>query len=230
MKSLFSPSIPGNFFNLSELLALLTEWYNNASQKNWFYKLLEKIYPSLAIHMPDAIALATATADGKPSVRMVLYKGQTTLPDGRQGIVFYTNYDSRKSRELISNPHAAVVFHWPLLVRQVRLEGEVVRAPIELSDRYWKSRAPGSQAAGAASPQSQEIESFDWLRARVEQTQKLTHIPRPQNWGGYVLVPNRIEFWQGHAFRLHERAVFTLDNTTQTQNSKGDWKKALLGP
>ncbi len=169
---------------------------------------------------PNAMALATADADGRPSVRMVLLKGLDT------GFVFYTNYDSRKGRELAQNPWAALTFYWAELERQVRIEGRVEQVTAEMSDSYFHSRPIGSQLGAAASHQSQIIPSRAVLERRVrelsEQYQE-QEIPRPPNWGGYRVIPDTIEFWQGRQDRLHDRLRYRRD-------AGGQWIVERLSP
>lgn len=155
----------------------------------------------------DAAALATATPDGVPSARMVLYKG---MHDG--AFVFYTNYESRKAREIDANPRAALLFYWPLLLRQVRVEGRVERAPAAVSDEYFATRPRESQVGAWASPQSEPIEGREALERRVAETAERFHgsrVRRPEFWGGYVVIPESIEFWISRDFRLHDRFLYT---------------------
>jgi pyridoxamine 5'-phosphate oxidase len=174
---------------------------------------------------PTAMALGTASKDGRPSVRIVLFKGLSASPDGRRFPRFYTNYDSRKSRELSENPHAALAFFWPQLNRQIRIEGRIERLSAEDSTRYFHSRPRGSQIGAWASPQSRKIPDRAELLKLVEQFEnrfKEGEIPRPENWGGWHLVPERIEFWQAGEFRLHDRFVYEW--------SGHDWKISRLAP
>ena len=160
-----------------------------------------------------AMALATATPDGRPSVRMVLLKGAD-----ERGFTFFTNYESRKGRELEANPRAALLFHRPDL--QVRVEGRVERIPPEESDAYWASRPAGSRRSAAASHQSRPIGSRDELAAAVEA--QPGEPPRPAHWGGYRLVPDTYEFWRHRDDRLHERHLF---------RARGDgWEQSILQP
>jgi pyridoxamine 5'-phosphate oxidase len=155
---------------------------------------------------PNAVCLATATPDGRPSARMVLLKGV----DGR-GFVFYTNLESRKGGELTANPHAAMCFHWKTLQRSVRVEGAIEPVSAEEADAYYASRARGSRIGAWASRQSRPLEGrFALEKAVAEYTLKfgVGEIPRPDFWSGFRLLPTRIEFWRDMPFRLHERRVF----------------------
>jgi len=152
---------------------------------------------------PTAMTLATATPDGRPSARMVLLRGFD-----QRGFVFYSNYDSRKGAELAANPLAALVFWWGELERQVRVEGRVERTSRPESEAYFRSRPPGSQLSAAASPQSQVIEGRAALERRVAQLLARHpdgQVPLPPFWGGYRVVPEVVEFWQGRPNRLHDR-------------------------
>ncbi|MBI1778682.1 MAG: pyridoxamine 5'-phosphate oxidase [Proteobacteria bacterium] len=156
---------------------------------------------------PTALALATADAEGRPSVRMVLLKGVD-----ERGFVFFTNYESRKGRELLANPNAAMLFHWKSLRRQVRIEGNVAPVDAAEADAYFATRAKASQIGAWASLQSRPLESRFHLEKRVaEYTAKyaISRVPRPPYWSGFRLTPVRIEFWQDGAFRLHDRLVFS---------------------
>jgi len=152
------------------------------------------------------MALATATRDGRPSVRMVLNRGIS-----RGGFVFYTNYNSRKAVELVGNPHAAVVFHWPRIERQLRVEGRVHKLTRRESERYFQTRPRDSRLSAWASPQSAMIPGRSFLEeevARVEERFGSHRIPCPPFWGGFRIVANCIEFWQGQPHRLHDRLLF----------------------
>ncbi len=158
---------------------------------------------------PTAVALATADAEGRPSLRMVLLKGVDA-----SGFRFYTNYESRKGRELEANPRAALCFHWAWLEEQVRIEGDVERLPAEESDAYFAMRPRGSQLGTWASRQSEPMDSrFALLRrvAAIEARHLGRPIERPPYWGGFLLRPRAIEFWKSKISRLHERLRFTRD-------------------
>jgi pyridoxamine 5'-phosphate oxidase len=171
---------------------------------------------------PTAMALATADARGRPSVRMVLLKD---FDDG--SFTFYTNLESRKALELDENPWGALCFHWPPLEVQVTIEGPVTRVPDEQADAYFASRPRGSQIGAWASLQSRPLASFSDLEERVLEIQARYEggpVPRPPYWSGYRLVPERIEFWSGRASRLHERERYERDSDT------GEWRVGLLYP
>jgi pyridoxamine 5'-phosphate oxidase len=162
---------------------------------------------------PNAVALATADADGQPAVRMVLLKGYD-----EQGFVFYTNLESNKGRDLAQNPKAAMLFHWKSLRRQIRIEGPVSSVTDEEADEYFASRARGSQIGAWASDQSRPLEGRFALEKRVATfTAKfgLGSVPRPAHWSGFRIAPQRIEFWKDGAFRLHDRFVFTRGDASE---------------
>ena len=182
--------------------------------EHWFQQALTAELPE-----PNAMTVATVAADGRPSTRVVLIKGY----DAR-GIVWYTNYDSRKGRELAGNPFAALQFHWVELERVVRIEGRVEKVSAEESDTYFQSRPLDSRIGAWASPQSQVIDSRAVLVANAARygAQFLLQPPRPPHWGGYRLVPDRWEFWQGRKSRLHDRLRYRLQD--------GQWVRERLAP
>ncbi len=169
---------------------------------------------------PEAMTVATAGADGQPSARMVLLKAH-----GSDGFVFYTHEESAKGRDLEENPHAALLFHWKSLCRQVRIEGAVERVSDVEADAYFASRSRDSQLGAWASDQSRPLDEratferrFDEAKRRFEEQD----VPRPPSWGGYRVIPQRIEFWTARPHRLHERRLFTLRD--------GGWNEGLLYP
>ncbi len=169
---------------------------------------------------PNAMTLATVGSDLRPSTRIVLVKGY----DAR-GLVFYTNYESRKGQQLAGNPFAALQFHWVELERVVRIEGRIEKASAEESDAYYASRPLDSRIGAWASPQSQVISGRGTLVANAAKygAQYLLHPPRPPHWGGYRLVPDRWEFWQGRKSRLHDRLRYQLEG-------EGAWRRERLAP
>jgi len=163
-----------------------------------------------AVRVPEAMAVASAGSDGRPSVRMVLMKGWD-----EKGYVFFTQYRSRKAAELEGNPRAALLFHWDDLGRQVRIEGSVERVSIEEGDAYFASRSRGAQIGAHASYQSQPVESREVLDEQVRAFSELYRdrdVPRPLTWGGYRVVPESFEFWQNRDDRLHDRLRYTRDD------------------
>jgi pyridoxamine 5'-phosphate oxidase len=176
--------------------ALFDRWFGEARQAG--------------LYLPESMALATSTATGKPSVRQVLLKAF----DDR-GFVFYTNYDSRKGAEIEQNPCAALAVHWPILQRQVRINGAVEKAAAEESRAYFDSRPRGSRIGAWASDQSSVLRDREELEGKFRETQKRfpagSDVPLPPFWGGYRVIPETIEFWQGRANRLHDRLRFTRD-------------------
>ena len=172
------------------------------------------------INDSNAMALATADADGRPSVRMVLLKGHD-----ERGFVFYTNREGRKAGELAANPHAALLFHWKSLRRQVRIEGAVMLVTDAESDNYFASRSRDSQLGAWASDQSRPLDARATFERRFDEMQRRFEsgdVPRPPHWGGYRVMPERIEFWQDRAHRLHERRLFVRDGEA--------WREGLLYP
>ncbi len=168
---------------------------------------------------PNAMTLATADAQGRPSARTVLLKGFDS-----RGFVFYTNYDSRKGRDLAANPYASLLFFWPELERQVRIEGTIDKVDPAESDAYFASRPLASRIGAWASPQSEPIPGKAWLLARAAEmgVRHGLHPARPPHWGGYRLAPSAIEFWQGRPSRLHDRLLYT--------RSADGWIRQRLAP
>lgn len=187
-------------------IQLFGKWFSSAQKAGLF--------------LPEAMTLATCSDGGFPSARMVLMKEFS-----QDGFVFFSNYESRKSHELAENPHAALVFHWGVLQRQVRVEGSVTRIPEHASKAYFTSRPRGRQIGAWASKQSRELPDTKILRDRVNELNKRfagKEVPLPPFWGGYLVCPKRIEFWQGRPNRLHDRLVF--------ERSEGCWVNHRLYP
>ena len=182
----------------------------------WFAQAVDAKLPE-----PNTMTLATVDSRGRPSARIVLIKGVD-----ERGFMFFTNYESRKGRELADNPHASLLFYWIELERQVRIEGTVVKTSPAESDQYFESRPLGSRIGAWASEQSQAIESRAVLEAREKEISAKygEHPPRPPHWGGYRLIPEAIEFWQGRPSRLHDRLLYTR------AVEGGDWQIARLSP
>jgi pyridoxamine 5'-phosphate oxidase len=182
---------------------------------DWFQSVIEAKVPQ-----PYAMTLATASSDGKPSARIVLLKGVD-----KGGFLFYTNYDSTKGRQLSGNPRAALLFYWPVLDRQVRIEGTVEKLSRAESLEYFKSRPRSSRIGAWASRQSEVIDGREVLETQFYQYQKQYRngeVPIPEYWGGYRLIPGRIEFWQSRANRLHDRISYSWDGIS--------WKINRLSP
>jgi len=186
-----------------------------AQFQHWFDDAVAARLP-----LPESMALATTTSDGRPAVRMVLLKG---VESG--GFVFYTNYESRKADELARSPHAALLFHWAPLERQIRIEGTVEKVSAADSDAYFATRHIGSRHSAWASPQSQTVASREWLEARAREFADKygDDVPRPPHWGGYRVLPELIEFWQGRDDRLHDRLLYR-------RKAAGGWTISRLAP
>ncbi len=191
---------------MTDPFALFDEWYAQARETE--------------LNDSNAMALATADAQGHPSVRMVLLKGHS--PDG---FIFYTNFEGRKAGDLLANPHAALLFHWKSVRRQIRIEGSVGPVDDATADAYFATRSRDSQLGAWASDQSRPLPSravfmdrYEEVRARFEGGP----VPRPPHWSGFRLTPKRIEFWQDREHRLHERRVFT--------RQENGWNEGLLYP
>ncbi len=171
---------------------------------------------------PNAMTLATATPEGKPTARIVLLKGVN-----QGGFIFYTNYESQKGQQLIANPYAALVFFWDKLERQVRIEGEVEKLATKESEAYFHSRPKASQLGAWASAQSQVIPNRQVLEQQLADLETKykgdATVPLPEHWGGFRVIPNHIEFWQGRPSRLHDRLLYDLQ-------ADGNWKIARLSP
>ena len=182
----------------------------------WWTEILET-----SAEEANAMTLATATPEGLPTARIVLLKGYD-----RNGFVFFTNYESRKGKELLENPHACLLFFWGVLERQVRIEGICEKVSEEDSDNYFHSRPEGSRIGAWVSPQSQVIDGREVLDEKLNAISAQYadgQVPRPPHWGGYVVVPRVIEFWQGRPSRLHDRIRYSLD-------AGGNWRIERLAP
>lgn len=201
-------------------------WFATAAHGNRWRRIgiaAYKLWQTIIGHPPmdiNAMVLATVSAAGEPSARTVLLKGI----DAR-GFIFFTNYDSRKGRELAENPHAALTFHWAELERQVCVAGTVSQLPIPESQAYFSSRPRGSRLGAWASNQSEIVPDRAALETKWQEiAARFPHeIPRPPNWGGYVLKPDRLEFWQGRPSRLHDRFRYQ-------RQTDGTWKLDRLSP
>ena len=172
---------------------------------------------NIGLKDPNAMNVASATKSGIPSSRMVLLKAYS-----EEGFIFYTNYTSRKSGEILDNPIVALNFFWDALERQIRIEGEIKKVEKEVSDAYFNSRSRLSQLGAHASNQSQIIENYEELTDKLnsfDEKYKDTDIPRPDHWGGFIVIPSSIEFWQGHDGRLHDRLKFEKENDNSNDST-----------
>jgi pyridoxamine 5'-phosphate oxidase len=210
-------------------IAQFESWFRDATgdqaQSRWrkIGIALYKLWSAVLNHRPadiNAMTLATVDQSGKPSTRTVLLKSVD-----ERGFIFFTNYDSRKGRELAENPNAALTFFWSDLERQVCVAGMVTKLPVAESENYFKSRPRGSRLAAWASEQSQPVPDRAALEAKWRELEKKypNDIPLPPDWGGYILKPERIEFWQGRPSRLHDRFSYT-------RQADGSWKLERLAP
>lgn len=182
---------------------------------SWFDEAIKAQIPE-----PNAMSVATVGPDGRPSSRIVLIK-----QFDQNGFTWFTNYDSRKGREVAANPYVALLFHWVELERQVRIEGKIERVPREESDTYFSSRPLASQLGAIASNQSQPVADRATLERQFETTtqQSGEHPQRPAHWGGYRVIPERIEFWQGRPSRMHDRVLYV-------RGDSGAWQRQRLQP
>jgi pyridoxamine 5'-phosphate oxidase len=191
--------------------------------ESWLNEAIESKIPE-----PNAMTLATVGSDLRPSTRIVLVKGL-----GPEGLIWYTNYESRKGQELAGNPYACLQFHWVELERVVRIEGRVEKISPSESDAYFNSRPLDSRIGAWASPQSQVISSRTYLVTQAAKygAKFLLNPPRPPHWGGYLLRPERWEFWQGRRNRLHDRLLYTQSNNgSPTEDASQNWIRERLAP
>jgi pyridoxamine 5'-phosphate oxidase len=199
--SLIEDQVPNN------PIELFKQWFEDAQSAN--------------ISEPNAMTIATVNQDGKPSARIVLLKGYS-----EEGFIFYTNYDSRKGQNIAANPFVSIVFLWKEIERQVRIEGKIIKLSEERSTAYYRSRPKGSQIGAWVSPQSKVIKDRFELEEKYEKFahkyQEVDHLPKPPNWGGYIIQPTMIEFWQGRSSRLHDRLRYN--------SLKNNWQIDRLAP
>lgn len=202
-------------YSQSELLETATDADPVVQFSRWFDEAVKA-----GVKEPNAMGVSTVSADGRPSSRILLIKNFD-----QRGFTWFTNYDSRKGAELERNPYASLLFHWVDIERVVRIEGRVEKVTPEESDAYFHSRPVKSRLGAIASSQSRPIADRSELEARYAEVEAQygDNPPRPDNWGGYRLKPDYIEFWQGRRSRLHDRIAYTLDD-------KGNWKKTRLQP
>lgn len=203
-------------YNLDQLTIEDTDPSPFVQFQSWF-----TVAQQSPVNEPNAMTLATVGADNRPKARIVLLK---QVDDS--GFVFFTNYDSQKGQDIAANPFASLVFFWDVIQRQVRVEGRVEKISAADSQAYFQSRPKGSQIGATASPQSQVIPDREILKKQVaeleDQYQNEEKLPLPGNWGGYRLIPDNIEFWQGRSSRLHDRIRYRLTD--------GEWQRERLAP
>ena len=208
MKEKNSLGLDKCFMDTNEPFILFEKWFDEAKKKE--------------LNDPNALALATSTKNGIPSVRMVLLKGFN-----KDGFKFYTNLDSQKSNEIKNNPNVSMCFHWKSLLRQIRISGKVTKVSDEIANKYYDSRAYESRIGAWASKQSSILNSRSELKDSIEKYKKKfkdeDNVPRPNHWSGWNLKPNNFEFWLDGENRIHERLKYVF-------NSEGNWNKILLSP
>ena len=208
MKEKNSLGLDKCFMDTNEPFVLFEKWFDEAKKKE--------------LNDPNALALATSTKNGIPSVRMVLLKGFN-----KDGFKFYTNLDSQKSNEIKNNPNVSMCFHWKSLLRQIRINGKVTKVSDEVANKYYDTRAYESRIGAWASKQSSILNSRSELKDNIEKYKKKfkdeDNVPRPNHWSGWNLKPNNFEFWLDGENRIHERLKYVI-------NSKGSWNKILLSP
>ena len=207
-------------FTLGQGVLIENEALKKSNDPIEFFNAWLKQAEQTGIVLPESMSISTSTPEGRPSSRMVLLKEVD-----QKGFVFFTNYSSRKALELEANPYAALLFHWNILQRQVRIEGAIERISKEESNAYFQSRSRGSRIGAWASHQSQALDDRETLVQRVKYYEEKfagKEVPLPDFWGGYRVIPEKIEFWQGKADRLHDRFVY--------QPAENNWKVTRLNP